>query len=171
VEGEDAATGLQALDEANIRLSKLHISSALTAQPTQANLTILENFVEEVYLHQVVVSQNGKVLKRVKDLDLALTQAKESDGETGDEWRIHFHVPLHAGPGNGLGDTGMHVLDSLDWLAQSPEKCKHLEMETYTWEVLPQALRSESVVDQVAKEYAWTLEALRARGIHRLPDA
>ena len=171
VEGEDAATGLQALDEANIRLSKLHISSALTAQPTPTNLTILENFVEEVYLHQVVVSQNGKVLKRVKDLDLALTQAKESDGETGDEWRIHFHVPLHAGPGNGLGDTGMHVLDSLDWLAQSPEKCKHLEMETYTWEVLPQALRSESVVDQVAKEYAWTLEALRARGIHRVPDA
>ena len=171
VEGEDAASGLQSLDDANIRLSKLHISSALTSQPTPANLKTLENFVEEVYLHQVVMIQNGQVLKRFKDLDLALAQAKQPNVELGQEWRIHFHVPLHAGPGNGLGDTGKHVLDSLDWLAQAPEKCRHLEMETYTWEVLPQALRSESVVDQVAKEYAWTLEALRARGIHKLPDS
>ena len=82
-----------------------------------------------------------------------------------DEWRIHFHVPLHASPGNGLGDTRKHVTDTLDWLVDNPSACRHLEMETYTWEVLPDALRSDDVVEQVTKEYRWTLDALQSRGL------
>jgi len=82
-----------------------------------------------------------------------------------DEWRIHFHVPLHASPGNGLGDTRGHVTDTLNWLAENPHACRHLEMETYTWEVLPDEMRSLNVVDQVIKEYDWTLDALEQRGL------
>jgi hypothetical protein len=37
-------------------------------------------------------------------------------------------------------------------------------METYTWEVLPPALKQQSVVDQLAAEYAWTLDAFAHRG-------
>ena len=85
--------------------------------------------------------------------------------EMGDEWRIHFHVPLHASPGSTLNDTKQHVLDTLDWLAKNPNACRHLEMETYTWEVLPKELQSIEVVEQVAKEYEWTLNALTQRGL------
>ena len=168
VEGEEAKVGLNALEDAGIRLSKLHLSSALSTTPDPEKLETLKSFIEEVYLHQVVIHQNGKVLERIKDLDLALEKAKEDGFNQGDEWRIHFHVPLHASPGNGLADTGKHVLDTLDWLASKPEKCKHLEMETYTWEVLPEALRAEKVVDQIAKEYQWTLQALTERGIQKV---
>ena len=76
-------------------------------------------------------------------------------------------MPLHASPGNGLGDTRDHVLHTLDWLADHPNACKHLEMETYTWEVLPDDLRSINVVEQVTKEYEWTLDALQTRGLGR----
>ena len=55
---------------------------------------------------------------------------------------MHFHVPLHAAPG----------------------ACTHLEMETYTWEVLPPALRLP-IEDQLVREYAWTLDALARRGL------
>ena len=58
-----------------------------------------------------------------------------------------------------------HVLDTLDWLAMNPSACRHLEMETYTWEVLPSELQTLDVVEQVAKEYQWTLNALQKRGL------
>ena len=48
------------LAEAEIRLSKLHLSSALRAEPSTKNLQLLHSFVEEVYLHQVVVGKEGK---------------------------------------------------------------------------------------------------------------
>jgi hypothetical protein len=111
------------------------------------------------------VAKKGKVLQRYKDLDLALEHASSKPHEMGDEWRIHFHVPLHASPGSTLNDTKEHVLDTLDWLAKNPTACRHLEMETYTWEVLPKELQSNEVVEQVAKEYEWTLDALTKRGL------
>jgi len=37
--------------------------------------------------------------------------------------------------------------------------CRHLEIETYTWEVLPQALRMD-LVEFLKEESRWTLKAL-----------
>ena len=163
VEFENAHFGLSQLNKAGIRLSKLHLSSALRARPTPQNRDLLQSFVEDVYLHQVVVGKNGKAKQRYKDLDIALNE--DPANSDGDEWRIHFHVPLHASPYGTLGDTRKHVLDTLDWLALNPNACRHLEMETYTWEVLPKELQATSVVKQVAKEYEWTLQALRKRAL------
>ena len=164
IEYEDAREGLDALKNAGIRLSKLHLSSALSARPTVENLKTLKNYTEEVYLHQVIIAQDGQVTGRMKDLDIALKKEKLASMNA-DEWRVHFHVPLHASPGNGLRDTRKHVTDTLDWLAENQGACTHLEMETYTWEVLPEELRSVEVVDQITKEYLWTLNALNKRGL------
>ena len=161
VEYENASAGLDQLKQAGIRLSKLHLSSALKAEPTMENRKTLQSFVEEVYLHQVVVGREGNIVRRHKDLDIALKEEIQEEYEPGDEWRIHFHVPLHASPKEPLGDTKNHVLDTLDWLTMNPSACRHLEMETYTWEVLPSELQTLDVVEQVAKEYEWTLHALQ----------
>jgi hypothetical protein len=163
IEFENAHFGLSQLMEAGIRLSKLHLSSALRAKPTPQNRDLLKSFVEDVYLHQVVVGKSGKAERRYKDLDIALQNDVENSDD--EEWRIHFHVPLHASPHGTLGDTQKQVLDTLDWLALNPNACRHLEMETYTWEVLPKELQSTSVVKQVAKEYEWTLKALKERAL------
>jgi len=50
-------------------------------------------------------------------------------------------------------------------LAGDPLLCEHLEMETYTWEVLPPELKSQTVVEQLAGEYEWTLARLKERGL------
>ena len=63
-------------------------------------------------------------------------------------------------------NTNDHLLGVLDRLAQNPKFCSHLEMETYTWEVLPRELKSRSVVEQLAAEYAWTLARLAERGLY-----
>jgi hypothetical protein len=51
----------------------------------------------------------------------------------------------------------------LDLLGSGDVRCAHLEMETYTWEVLPPELRSRDVVDQLVAEYHWVLAELRRR--------
>jgi hypothetical protein len=77
---------------------------------------------------------------------------------------VHFHLPLHAAPGAPFGDTRDHLLGALDWMKTHPDACQHAEMETYTWEVLPPALRI-GIEDQLVREYEWTLAALGERGL------
>ncbi len=163
VEFESAREALDRLAAAGLRLSKLHLSSALRVRPDAAGRAALAAFAEPTYLHQVVVGPagGGEVRRRFVDLPDALaTVASAPD----DEWRVHFHVPLHAAPGAPFSDTRDHLEAALDWLAAHPGACGHLEMETYTWEVLPAALRVP-IEDQLAGEYAWTLAALQARGL------
>ena len=160
IEFEDAHEGLDSLVKNGIRLSKLHLSSALSAKPTENNLLRLKDFIEPVYLHQVTLGKDGQCIRRIKDLDTALEMQMAGNLPEADEWRIHFHVPLHASPGGDMGDTRLHVIDTLFWLSKNPNTCRHLEMETYTWEVLPEKLQAGTVVEQVGKEYQWTLEQM-----------
>ena len=162
VEFESPIAALDRLAAAGLRLSKLHLSSALRVQPDAAGQAALAAFVEPTYLHQVVVGNSGVVRRRFIDLPDALADLEPT--QPGDEWRIHFHVPLHAKPGAPFGDTRDHLLGTLDWLKSHPSACTHLEMETYTWEVLPPAMRLP-IEDQLVREYAWTLAALTERGL------
>jgi hypothetical protein len=162
VEFESAAAALNAIAGAGIRLSKIHLSSALRVRPDAAGRKALAAFVEPVYLHQVVVGQGNTVRRRYVDLPDALADATPVAPD--DEWRVHFHVPLHASPGAPFSDTRDHLLETLDWLKARPGSCTHFEMETYTWEVLPPALRLP-IEDQLVREYAWTLGALAERGL------
>ena len=161
VEFESAKVALDRIAAAGLRLSKLHLSSALRVRPDDAGRKALTAFIEPVYLHQVVVGHGSDVRRRYIDLPDALGSSEPS--RPGEEWRVHFHVPLHAAPGAPFGDTRDHLIDALDWLKLHRGACAHLEMETYTWEVLPPAMRLP-IEDQLVREYAWTLGALAQRG-------
>ncbi|MBL9202847.1 MAG: metabolite traffic protein EboE [Opitutaceae bacterium] len=164
IEFESAGAALDRLAAAGLRLSKLHLSSALRVTPDAAGRAALAAFVEPTYLHQVVAGdpRTGAVRRRYTDLPDAL--ADPAPAPAGEEWRVHFHVPLHAAPGAPFADTRDHLADALDWLARHRGACTHLEMETYTWEVLPPALRLP-IEEQLVREYEWTLAALAARGL------
>src|SRR5690606_37543685 len=120
---------------------KIHLSSALKLKPTEDSLARLRAFGDDIYLHQVVIRHANGSLKRYIDLPETLEQAAKDRSMWGEEWRVHYHVPLHAEPEEGLESTADHLRDTLDLLAKDPWMCAHLEMETYTWEVLPESLR------------------------------
>lgn len=164
VEFESPREALDRLAAAGLRLSKLHLSSALRVTPDAEGCAALAPFVEPTYLHQVVAGdpETGEVSRRYIDLPDALADATPT--AEGEEWRVHFHVPLHATPGAPFRDTRDHIEGTLDWLAAHPGACPHVEMETYTWEVLPPSLRI-GIEDQLVREYAWTLDACAARGL------
>lgn len=160
IQYEDPSEALTALRSHGIRISKIHLSLALQAVPNAATREILRSFSDDVYLHQVVARSPTGPLIRYKDLPIAL-----ANDEPAEEWRIHFHVPLYAEPDGDLHTTVDHLLGSLDWLARTPGACDHLEMETYTWEVLPLRFKTADVVDQLAREYEWILPQLAARNL------
>jgi len=171
---EEPDNALPCLIHHGIKISKIHLSSALKANPTPEVCEELKKFSDDVYLHQVVECDEAGTRRIFRDLPDALQhmaacyQAAESAGETEitlPEWRIHFHVPLHAPAAPPFNNTNDHLLGVLDLLQADPQLCSHLEMETYTWEVLPAEMKSQSVVDQLAQEYEWTLAQLKARGL------
>ncbi len=157
VEFENPAASFQLLQQHEVKISKLHLSSALKVVPTPEVREALKSFADDIYLHQVVSRIDGRHFQRFKDLPDALAQ------EAGEEWRIHFHIPLHSPKTNLFDNTTDHLLGTLDVLAQNPKLCSHLEMETYTWEVMPEEMKNRSVVDQLVAEYEWTLRQLTLR--------
>jgi len=165
VEFEDANRSLRRLRDAGIRISKLHLSSALSLDPGPSERQRLAAFQEPVYLHQVVARSEEGTLRRYRDLDVALEAANREAEPPWEEWRVHFHIPLHTPPEPPFRDTRDHLQSALDALQADPSLCQHLEMETYTWEVLPEELRSGDVVDQLTREYEWTLQELRSRNL------
>jgi hypothetical protein len=164
VEFEEPADVLRRFREHRIRVSKLHFSSALKVTADAAGRSALREFIEPVYFHQVVSRAPDGALTRYRDLDVAL-DSQPSTLNSPDEWRIHFHVPLHFESATIFRTTRDHLTGVMDALAAEPNLCSHIEMETYTWEVMPPELKNRSVVDQLVAEYDWTLTELRARGL------
>jgi hypothetical protein len=168
VEFEEPRAAIHSLRSAGIKISKIQLSSALKTSATKAARAALKNFADDVYLHQVVARAENGTLKFFRDLPDALAsknlklKIKKSKSP---EWRIHFHVPLHAPAAPPFENTNDHLLGVLDLLAENPGLCSHLEMETYTWEVLPAQLKSGGVAGQLAAEYDWTLARLGERGL------
>ncbi len=165
VEFEEPKAAIGALHQHGIKISKLHLSSALKVRPTEETRRALEAFADDIYLHQVVVRTGDGKRLIYKDLAPALNSpAAIADPEKA-EWRIHFHIPLHSPATEWYENTADHVTGVLDLLKANPLLCSHLEMETYTWEVLPVGLKNRSVVDQLVAEYDWTLKRLGERGL------
>lgn len=151
---EDAKESLESLVKNKIRISKIHLSSALTLDPKNpAAIAAIAGFDEPVYSHQVIHQNKSGTLSRFIDLpDFLKATPSNLDGEA----RVHFHIPLDAMPSTPLGSTSDHVTDTLSWLGSHPDACTHLEIETYTWGVLPNELR-RPVEEQIAAEYRWVL--------------
>jgi hypothetical protein len=165
IEYEDPAQSVAKFQEHGIRLSKIHLSSALRLRPTAPALQQLAAFAEDVYLHQVIANAADGTLTRFRDLAPALSSPLAQSPDANSEWRVHFHVPLHWQPTGKLNTTADHVLGLLKLLAAQPQLCSHLEMETYTWAVLPESIHSRDVVDQIVAEYDWTLRQLAEHGL------
>ena len=166
VEFEEAAAALGSLIAEGVRISKLHFSSALKVRLSAGTLDGLAKFAEDIYFHQVVAKGADGALTRHRDLPDALAAAARGETIADTEWRIHFHVPLHCPPTALFDTTADQLQRVIETLAANPAICSHIEMETYTWEVLPGELKQRDVVDQLAGEYYWTLAKLAEQGIH-----
>ncbi|MDP1902494.1 MAG: metabolite traffic protein EboE [Rubrivivax sp.] len=159
VEFEDPVQGLRRLGVAGIRVHKMQISAGLRLPTLSAEaLVALQRFDDPVYLHQVVQRGPGG-LTRFADLPEALASLQGAAADL--EWRVHFHVPIFLASLAPFASTQAFIREVLAIHRARPVS-KHLEVETYTWGVLPEPYRSGTVVDAVARELDWVRTELGA---------
>ncbi|HET6467355.1 MAG TPA: metabolite traffic protein EboE [Geminicoccaceae bacterium] len=152
VEFEDAAGSLARLRRSGIGVPKLQLSAALRVPRMSAELAAwLGRFDDGVYLHQVV-ERAGERLVRHLDLPQALDGYARVGGSA--EWRVHCHVPVFLAEAGIAATTQPFLAEILDLHRREPISA-HLEVETYTWDVLPPALRNEDITVALARELEW----------------
>jgi hypothetical protein len=161
VEFEDPDEMLSGLRAAGIDIAKIQLSAGLRIpRVNRETLAALRPFAESTYLHQVV-ERRGMELIRYEDLPPALDNAGHAPeaGAGEKEWRIHFHVPLFL---DRLGpfENTQPFLTRLLQLQVERAPTAHLEIETYTWDVLPEEYRGMPVVDAITREMQWVIGSL-----------
>jgi sugar phosphate isomerase/epimerase len=155
----DPADSMRALTAAGVKLAKLQLSAALACDGSAA-ADRLQPFCDRTYLHQVKTRNggDGKVNSH-PDLPAALAEKRRPT----DEWRVHFHVPLHWSGEGPIRSTRDQLLGDVAALLRSGA-CPHLEIETYTFDVLPESMRALPVDESIAREYRWVLHELLGAG-------
>jgi hypothetical protein len=166
LEFEDPITAIERLRSAAIGISKIQLSSALRVMvpaaraERQALQRQLQPFAESTYLHQVIARDRHGQLQRYRDLVVALPEWLETAAI---EWRTHFHVPLFVADYPPLSSTQTDIQQVLHYLVQQSSAarpiCPHLEIETYTWDVLPAAMKLD-LSTSIEREYEWVLGQL-----------
>jgi sugar phosphate isomerase/epimerase len=157
VEYEGIPASLDRLLAAGISIPKIQISTAMRVpRMTDELISAVMRYDDGVYLHQTIV-QDGRELTRFVDLPEAV--AAFSQGRASGEWRIHCHVPVFLADLGDLGSTQADLVATLAALRER-QRSPHLEVETYTWDVLPQRLRTGSKSNDIAREIAFCRQEL-----------
>jgi hypothetical protein len=160
LEYENPEESMAAFRDENIRIGKVQISAALKVllgdtSSRKETAETLQRFAEPVYLHQVLERRSDGTIRQYRDLPDALPHILDEDAR---EWRIHFHVPVFAGHFEALSSTRNEIIRSLEEIV-SGSYSRHFEVETYTWEVLPNGLKT-GLTDSIERELRWARDVL-----------
>ncbi|WP_149276376.1 metabolite traffic protein EboE [Pareuzebyella sediminis] len=155
---EEPEDSFRKFEGAGIKIGKIQVSAALKICDNPSGNEDIWNslslFDEPTYLHQVTEKLNGKV-KTYNDLPMVLKNKPDFE-----ELRAHFHVPIFMEKFEVLFSTQDHILKVIDYLHTHPVS-EHLEIETYTWDVLPIDLKKE-LDASIIREIEWFVNAFKA---------
>lgn len=158
---EDMRQSIAAIHDAGIRLNKIHITCALELESPSTNpegRQALARYVEPRYLHQTKARRSDGRVVTALDLDRNLALDPPAEFLSAERWRVHFHVPVDAERLGPLGTTRADLRTALAAVKDLPY-APHLEVETYTWEVLPDRA-ARDLVDGLTRELIATRELI-----------
>ncbi len=148
---EEPSETFEKITSAGIKVGKIQVSAALKVvydeMKKEEIWESLASFNESTYLHQVT-EKKGNIVKTYNDLPIFIEERKDFS-----EVRVHFHVPIFLEQFDTLLSTQDTIVKVLEYMKEN-DVTEHLEIETYTWEVLPDALKTE-LSDCVVREIAW----------------
>jgi hypothetical protein len=155
---EDIPVSLQKLVDAGIPIFKLQEAAAMRIpNVTQKIVDSLKRYAKTIYLTQTVERREGRIA-RFLNLEDAFKAWEADPGPR--EWRTHFHVPVFLDDLGELGTTRFAIEEALRMHKALPLS-RQLEIETYTWDVLPDHLKSGDIVDYVSRELEWVRAQLQ----------
>ncbi|MBX9393431.1 metabolite traffic protein EboE [Streptomyces sp. TRM72054] len=159
VQFEDPASCLAVAESHQVPVVKAQLANGLRATDPRS-AAWLGVYDEAACMHQTRELRPGGVVHGVDDLGTAIAGGLPGDGE----WRVHYHYPLHFQE-NSTQDFLTRAMKTL--LGDGAPVTRHLEVETYTWRLLPPGLRPESDEDFIrclAEELAWARDNLMVLG-------
>jgi hypothetical protein len=149
---EDIAASLQKLVDNGVQIVKLQEAAAMyMPEVTQKTVDALQAFAKTIYLSQTCQKKDGKTTWFL-NLEDAFEDWYKNPGPR--EWRTHFHVPVFLNDLGAFGTTRFALEQALAFHKKTPLST-HLEIETYTWDVLPDHLKTGDIVDYVCRELDW----------------
>jgi hypothetical protein len=153
VEYEDIGASLRKLADNGITVFKLQEAAALRVpNVTKETVEAMRPFADTVYLTQTVEKRDGR-LTRYLNLEDAFAAFEKDPGPR--EWRTHVHVPVFLDKiGDHFQTTRFAIEDALKFHKKN-KLSPQLEIETYTWDVLPASMKSGDIVDYVQRELDW----------------
>jgi len=181
---EDVYDALMQIYQAGIPLGKIQVSNAISVDVAllkQADATLMAllwQYAEAKYLHQVKAKTDTGQVLAWSDLNQVLEQM-ESDPTCLDKltsFRVHFHVPLNCTLLNHSAMTTLHddlhrVFDFLAMVDANHAGIKPiLEVETYSWQVLPSDLQPHTdtaLIDGIVRELSWLEQQLVKKGMRQ----
>lgn len=152
---------IEKLEYQGISIGKFQISAALKANLSDGlserteTIKAFAEFNESTYLHQVIAKKTDGKLLRYRDLPEAITDAQNPDTR---EWRAHFHVPVFLSKYELLQSTQSDIVKVLN-LQRKKRRTPHVEVETYTWNVLPRKLKLP-MHESITRELQWVKNEL-----------
>jgi hypothetical protein len=162
VQFEDIPAALGSLVAAGIPILKLQEAAALRIpRITDEVVHELRRFTDTIYLSQTTERREDGSLAQHLHLADAIEAYEARGGRGGGaavEWRTHVHVPVFLDDLGLFGTTRSGIDEALVMHRRTPLS-DHLEIETYTWDVLPARLKTGDIVDDVVRE----LEFVRGR--------
>jgi hypothetical protein len=158
VEFEDIGASLDALVAAEVPIVKLQVAAAMRIPVVTPEIVEqLGQFTDTVYLSQTMERRGDGPIRRFLNLRDALTCWEPGGAAT--EWRTHFHVPVFLDDLGGLGTTRFAIAEALAKHRATPLS-DQVEIETYTWDVLPAQFKTGDIVEYLERELSWVLEQL-----------
>lgn len=153
---EDPLTALRRCENAGLRVARVQLSAAVRTVVSDASLERLAAFIDPVYLHQTKISLPlGRILSLP---DLTAETLKTAALHTGRELRTHFHIPLFYA-GDGILESTRTDLTPA-FFAHVQNRRYPMEIETYTFDVLPPELHAGTVVESLVREHDWVIAQL-----------
>ncbi|HEX5406471.1 MAG TPA: metabolite traffic protein EboE [Pseudonocardiaceae bacterium] len=153
VEFDDIPASLELLASAGVPVFKLQEAAALWVPEVNDDIVReLERFTETIYLSQTSELRDGKVTRHLNLID-AINAWRQEPGGTR-EWRTHFHVPVFLDDLGPFRTTRFAIEQALA-AHRAHHQSTHLEIETYTWDVLPEHLKTGDITDYVVRELEW----------------
>jgi hypothetical protein len=160
VQFEDIGAALRSIYAAGIPIFKLQAAAALwVPEVTDEAVAALETFTDTIYLSQTTERRDGELTRFLNLSDAIAAWKLDSSGTR--EWRTHFHVPVFLDDLGEFRTTRPGIEAALAVHVETPLS-DHLEIETYTWDVLPSHLKTGDITDYVSRELEWMTGALLA---------
>jgi hypothetical protein len=153
VEYEDMAASLEKLVDAGVPILKLQEAAALhVPEVTEEAVDELRRYADTIYLTQTLERRDGGALTYYLNVEDAIAAWETDPGPR--EWRVHIHVPVFLDDLGAFHSTRFAIADALAVHKETPLS-RQLEIETYTWDMLPADLKTGDIVDYVCRELEW----------------